>query len=155
MVPRDNNTMHTEPRAARVFLLACRSPRPGERCRYHAHGEPMPHCPLCQISMRIVTRSETELDVCDSCRGVWLDPHEFASLPKLKNSLSDQPSSVSDWNFKCPGCSCRDFELAKSAVGDVYCCSDCSGVFVPRDIIRPQGAAKEINDGDVNWFKDV
>ena len=28
--------MHTEPRAARLFLLASRSPRPGDRCRYHA-----------------------------------------------------------------------------------------------------------------------
>ena len=28
---RDNNTLHTEPRAARVFLLASLSPRPGER----------------------------------------------------------------------------------------------------------------------------
>jgi hypothetical protein len=31
---RDNNALHTEPRAARFFLLASRSPRPGERCRY-------------------------------------------------------------------------------------------------------------------------
>ena len=28
------NALHTEPRAARLYLLACRSPRPGERCRY-------------------------------------------------------------------------------------------------------------------------
>ena len=28
--------MHTEPRAARAFLLASQSPRPGDRCRYHA-----------------------------------------------------------------------------------------------------------------------
>ena len=34
--PRDNNTLHTEPRAARLFLLARCSPRPGERCRYPA-----------------------------------------------------------------------------------------------------------------------
>ena len=33
---RDNNTLHTEPRAARLFLLARYSPRPGERCRYSA-----------------------------------------------------------------------------------------------------------------------
>ena len=32
----DNNALHTEPRAARGFLLASRSPRPGERCRYTA-----------------------------------------------------------------------------------------------------------------------
>ena len=30
--------MHTEPRAARFFLLASRSPRPGDRCRYPAKG---------------------------------------------------------------------------------------------------------------------
>ena len=29
--------MHTEPRAARFFLLASRSPRPGDRCRYSVH----------------------------------------------------------------------------------------------------------------------
>ena len=34
---RDNNALHTEPRAARVYLLASRSPRPGERCRYQAN----------------------------------------------------------------------------------------------------------------------
>ena len=28
---RDNNTMHTEPWAARLFLLASLSPRPGDR----------------------------------------------------------------------------------------------------------------------------
>ena len=33
---RDNNTMHTEPRVARLFLLARLSPRPGDRCRYHS-----------------------------------------------------------------------------------------------------------------------
>ena len=32
--PSDNNTLHTEPQAARVFLLTCFSPRPGERWRY-------------------------------------------------------------------------------------------------------------------------
>ena len=34
--------MHTEPRAARLFLLASRSPRPGDRCRYHAQSIDMP-----------------------------------------------------------------------------------------------------------------
>ena len=36
---RDNNTLHTEPRAARVFLLASLSPRPGERCRYPTQSD--------------------------------------------------------------------------------------------------------------------
>ena len=31
--------MHTEPRAARLFLLASRSPRPGDRCRYLAQDD--------------------------------------------------------------------------------------------------------------------
>ena len=34
----NNNTLHTEPRAARLFLLARLSPRPGERCRYPARA---------------------------------------------------------------------------------------------------------------------
>ena len=39
---RDNNTLHTEPRAARLFLLVRFSPRPGERCRYPAKQVAMP-----------------------------------------------------------------------------------------------------------------
>ena len=35
----DNNTLHTESRAARLFLLARLSPRPGERCRYPTQSE--------------------------------------------------------------------------------------------------------------------
>ena len=39
--------MHTEPRVAWLFLLASRSPRPGERCRYPAWGTPMKLLLLC------------------------------------------------------------------------------------------------------------
>ena len=44
----NNNTLHTEPRAASFFLLACLSPRPGERCRYRAQrGLPRCWCARC------------------------------------------------------------------------------------------------------------
>ena len=50
--PPDNNTLHTEPRAARLFLLARLSPRPGERCRYPAKTQmntPYFICETCKV----------------------------------------------------------------------------------------------------------
>ena len=48
---RDNNTMHTELRVARLFPLARLSPRPGDRCRY-------PALMFCSTQYRIFLRGK-------------------------------------------------------------------------------------------------
>ena len=41
---------------------------------------PLLLCPNCNVSMQNVRRSEVELDMCPSCRGVWLDRGELEKL---------------------------------------------------------------------------
>ena len=41
---------------------------------------PLLLCPNCNTSMQAVSRSGVELDMCPSCRGVWLDRGELEKL---------------------------------------------------------------------------
>ena len=41
---------------------------------------PLLLCPNCNVSMQNVRRSAVELDMCPSCRGVWLDRGELEKL---------------------------------------------------------------------------
>lgn len=41
---------------------------------------PLLMCPNCNVSMQAVTRSDVELDMCPSCRGVWLDRGELEKI---------------------------------------------------------------------------
>ena len=42
----------------------------------------MTQCPSCNEPLRLVIESGIEIDVCDECLGVWLDPGELTSLGK-------------------------------------------------------------------------
>ena len=41
---------------------------------------PLLVCPNCQAGMQEITRSEVRIDICSSCRGVWLDRGELEKL---------------------------------------------------------------------------
>lgn len=41
---------------------------------------PLLLCPNCNTSMQSVARSGVELDMCPSCRGVWLDRGELEKI---------------------------------------------------------------------------
>lgn len=41
---------------------------------------PLLLCPNCNVSMQNVKRAEVELDMCPTCRGVWLDRGELEKL---------------------------------------------------------------------------
>jgi len=51
---------------------------------------PLLMCPNCNTSMQNVSRSGVELDMCPSCRGVWLDRGE------LEKILSDGRAAQAD-----------------------------------------------------------
>lgn len=42
-------------------------------------------CPVCGGEMRTVSRYDVEIDICNNCKGVWLDRGE---LNKIVNSVS-------------------------------------------------------------------
>lgn len=40
------------------------------------------HCPKCDGTLKAVMFEGVEIDVCDKCGGVWLDPNELQALTK-------------------------------------------------------------------------
>ena len=116
----------------------------------------MADCPICRNSMRVVNRDDLELDVCDSCEGVWLDPHEFVQLNKLKESLSRVSSEPDAWNFKCPSCGISERDVVTTEFGGVIRCLGCSGVFVPRQLLGSSAPVKSEKPGEeTSWFKET
>ena len=94
--------------------------------------------------MRLVKHVDLEIDVCDTCHGIWLDPEEFKFLHKLTASLSDSESDVDSWNFKCPGCESRDSQRISTDLSTAHRCISCLGVFLPRELL--ESTSKSVNN---------
>jgi len=47
-------------------------------------------CPSCLSEMRISHRQNVEIDVCPSCRGVWLDRGEVDKLVERASRYDDE-----------------------------------------------------------------
>ncbi len=55
---------------------------------------PLLLCPNCNTSMQNVNRSGVEIDMCPSCRGVWLDRGELEKL--LEGQRQEQAAQQQD-----------------------------------------------------------
>jgi uncharacterized protein len=55
---------------------------------------PLLLCPNCNVSMQNVQRSGVELDMCPSCRGVWLDRGELEKLLSAGREEAQAQSQV-------------------------------------------------------------
>ena len=95
-------------------------------------------CPSCRCEMRVCVERGIELDVCDSCNGVWLDAGELTKLSELSK---DEESRRSSWTIptdqECPlttlHCSrCSDTLLVKVIIGQhaFQGCRICNGLFI-------------------------
>lgn len=40
----------------------------------------MTQCPFCNTPLRLIVERNVDIDVCDDCHGVWLDPGELDCL---------------------------------------------------------------------------
>ena len=78
---------------------------------------PLLLCPNCNTSMQNVARSGVEIDMCPSCRGVWLDRGELEKLlsgqrdeqvgqqqdrQRFEREVSDFHRDPDDWKRKHP-----------------------------------------------------
>ena len=55
---------------------------------------PLLLCPNCNTSMQTVSRSGVELDMCTSCRGVWMDRGELEKvLGAVREDIEDRGPS--------------------------------------------------------------
>ena len=51
---------------------------------------PLLVCPNCQSGMQEINRNDVHVDVCTSCRGVWLDRGELEKLLGRVRSVEDE-----------------------------------------------------------------
>jgi len=78
---------------------------------------PLLLCPNCNTSMQNVNRSGVEIDMCPSCRGVWLDRGELEKLlsgqreaqqaqqqdqERFEREVSDFHRDPEDWKRRHP-----------------------------------------------------
>lgn len=95
-------------------------------------------CPCCRGEMRPVVESGVEIDICDLCHAIWLDPGE---LNQLTVSADDEVADVgvsdrTSVELSCPHCGDDDFfdltivtkRLAEPL--NVARCNGCSGFLV-------------------------
>jgi Zn-finger nucleic acid-binding protein len=98
-------------------------------------------CPSCCGEMRRVIESGVEIDVCDGCSAIWLDPGELNDVAKsVDNDVADViVREDSPRKLSCPRCGGDDFcelqiitKLLAQPI-EVARCEGCSGVFVDND----------------------
>lgn len=92
-------------------------------------------CPSCRCEMRACVERGIELDICDSCNGVWLDAGELTTLAEDEENRRNSwtiPSNQ-DWpqtNLHCVRCS--DTFLVRVVIEHhgFQGCRHCNGLFI-------------------------
>lgn len=109
----------------------------------------------------MVEDTNVEIDICDSCSGIWLDAGELASISaQTRASISELNTALHD--LKCPRCNTRHFSSIETEFGALAMCPDCAGMFVSgdtRDAIttasRPKRRAGTGSQGNVVGLQDI
>lgn len=57
---------------------------------------PLLMCPNCNESMSAVIRQEIEIDMCPTCRGVWLDRGELEKLLDLAGREAAEQAAIAN-----------------------------------------------------------
>ncbi len=114
--------------------------------RGSAYRGAIAQCPDCVTPMRIESTPSAEIDVCDTCGGLWLDwfdgePHALAAeVEERRSGTPIPPASAS--TKKCPRCQqvlvaetlpwldAQPEELVDGV--EVFRCGECAGAFIPR-----------------------
>lgn len=90
----------------------------------------MTQCPSCSVPLRLVIESGVDIDVCDECLGVWLDPGELTSLADDLAFSPRQFDACATSELNCPRCTTRHFAVVETEWGRFTRCVDCGGLFV-------------------------
>lgn len=45
-------------------------------------------CPKCSVDMQVKTIMDVEIDICPSCKGIWLDKGELSKLAGIDPSAN-------------------------------------------------------------------
>jgi membrane associated rhomboid family serine protease len=85
-------------------------------------------CPKCLGDLNPIEHQGVTIDVCASCRGIWLDPGEMAQLRGADEDLPDLQTST----YICPRCEggFETFEFAPGTNLFIDRCQDCRGIWL-------------------------
>jgi len=96
-------------------------------------------CPKCLGDMNEVAVEGVTIDVCASCRGIWLDPGELAMLRGADTDLPHAPEQLTTGSryletttYICPRCEggFESFEYAPGSGLIIDRCKDCAGIYL-------------------------
>ena len=100
-----------------------------------AYRDAVAVCPACAAPMELRSAGEAAIDVCPTCRGLWLDwfDGDTLTLVELAMPLSLRPGAPIPSTPSCPRCS-RALEAAQHETSEaaVWRCGECAGTFLPR-----------------------
>ena len=51
------------------------------------YGEKLLKCPICNKNMEKLKKENVIIDVCNKCKGMWLDKGEIEKLAKIANKM--------------------------------------------------------------------
>ena len=93
-------------------------------------------CPACASMMEARILEGCTVDVCPSCRGLWVDwfDGELLDVARQTGPLSHrEPVAFDPRNAPCPRClRAMTFGNAEGPATLLLCCGECGGTFVPR-----------------------
>ena len=82
--------------------------------------------------MRCIKESEVDIDVCDACESVWLDPGELNAIAPTSTEELGEPiaTETQPCNLQCPRCNHNDFYNLQFSDIEIARCEGCGGVYL-------------------------
>lgn len=118
-------------------------------------------CPVCQVAMIVVEKSNIELDYCIQCRGIWFDEGElelFAEKMQITTIMpTTQSSSKEEYAEKlypCPRCGKKMHKIAYgSATNLIDKCPQNDGIWFDEGELS--NAVNGVNQNTSNEEKQL
>ena len=95
-------------------------------------------CPKCQgEELHEMHIEGTDVDFCDSCKGIWFDKDEMAFMAELPNDipLSNVEDTATQTTSLCPRCEHTTLEEMKFVQANdllVERCPECRGIWLDK-----------------------
>jgi Zn-finger nucleic acid-binding protein len=94
-------------------------------------------CPKChkETLYSFNTPEGIEIDLCDSCKGIWLDKGESATFTELADdipNLEEALADAKDTDYVCPKCQGKFQQMKYIHEGDLIIdrCNKCFGIWL-------------------------
>jgi Zn-finger nucleic acid-binding protein len=98
--------------------------------------------------MRPEDLSGVDIDICDSCHGVWLDRGELEQISDGERFANQSFGDSELSKLKCPRCLTRTFGMIETERGTFAICITCNGVFVGGKTLKQLAGMAEESKAD-------